>query len=152
MAILGHPRTGVCSPPQPGIWMVAPLLATKHFWGVTNWARPHLRTTDRRSAACVPLLFLACPAAGRSLALMSFSSFPVTSLPPPYPTNLTGPSRNSSSAWPCDNPPNLRHAVNAAVMRMFVRMFKSPFGHRRHYADAAHQREGGSASPLSMER
>src|SRR5262249_25686450 len=48
------------------------------------------------------------------------------------------------------NPPNLRLAVDAAVMRMFVRIFKSPFGHRRHYADAAHQQEGGSASPLSL--
>jgi len=35
---------------------------------------------------------------------------------------------------------------------MFVRMFKSPFSHRRHYADAAHQQEGGSASPLSKEK
>jgi len=33
---------------------------------------------------------------------------------------------------------------------MFVRMFKSPFGHGRHYADAAHQQEGGSPSPLSI--
>jgi hypothetical protein len=33
---------------------------------------------------------------------------------------------------------------------MFMRMFKSPFGHRRHYADAANQQEGGSASPLSQ--
>jgi hypothetical protein len=49
------------------------------------------------------------------------------------------------------NPPNLRLAVDTAVKRMFVRMFKSPFGHTRNYADAAHQQEGGSASPLSVD-
>ena len=35
---------------------------------------------------------------------------------------------------------------------MFVPMFKSPSGHRRHYAAAVHQQEGGSASPLSIEQ
>src|SRR5262249_23060636 len=50
------------------------------------------------------------------------------------------------------NPQNLRLAVDTVVKRMFVRMFKSPFGHRRHYANAAHQQEGGSASPLSLHR
>jgi hypothetical protein len=33
---------------------------------------------------------------------------------------------------------------------MFVRMFKSPVGHRRHFVDAVHQTEGGSVSPLSV--
>jgi hypothetical protein len=34
---------------------------------------------------------------------------------------------------------------------MFVRMFKSPVGHRRHFVDAVHQTEGGSVSPLSLQ-
>ena len=49
-------------------------------------------------------------------------------------------------------PQNLRLAVDPTVKRMFVRMFKSPVGHRRHFVDAVHQTEGGSVSPLSMDQ
>ena len=46
-------------------------------------------------------------------------------------------------------PQNFQLTVDPTVKRMFVRMVKSPSGHRRHYGRAVHQQEGGSASPLT---